>query len=102
MSSSDNRTLTMRLWWIGFQPPCGGFAPWSRFSKSPQWYARDNFSWGDLPFPLFSTKEEADAAFAENGFDPKDYRVVPVKVSIAEVSEKEAKAEVEAGVRTAF
>lgn len=84
MSSSDNRTLTMRMWWIGLQPPYGGVVPWGKFSKSPQWYSRDD-SWGALVFPLFQTKEEADAAFAENGFDEKEYRVVPVLVEVREI-----------------
>ena len=101
MSSANNRILTARMWWIGLQPPYGGAVPWGKFSKSPQWYPRDD-SWGALVYPIFRTKEEADAAFAENGFDPKDSRIVPVRVSIAEVSEEEAKAEVDAGVRTDF
>ena len=76
------RSLTMQLWWIGFQPPTGGVAPWGMFSKSPQ--RQQVGAWGVLPFPLFQTKEEADIAFTENGFDKSEYRVVPVSVTIAE------------------
>lgn len=101
MSSSNSSTFSMRRWWIALQPPGVGYAGWAWFSKSPRWYPRDD-PWGALVFPLFSTKEEADAAFAENGFDEKEYRVVPVKVTVAEVSEEEAKTEVEAGVRRSF
>jgi hypothetical protein len=88
MSSSTERTFSLSFCWvIGFQPPSEsfirGFATWGMLSKTVQWHPQS----GVLPFPLFQDKEEADAAFAENDLDKKGYRVVPVKVTIAEVSE---------------
>jgi hypothetical protein len=84
MNLSNSRTLNVRKWWIALRPPSAGYAGWQWFSKSPRWYPRPD-PWGALAFPLFSTKEEADAAFAENGFDPKEYRVVSVQVTVSEI-----------------
>lgn len=58
-SSTRREYGLMGLWGICVRPPAGGIAPWACFSKS-------NAQWGVLPFPLFSTKEEADTAFTEN------------------------------------
>ena len=87
MSSSTERSLTMHLWAIGYRPPLGGFAVWGKF-KNPQWY-HSHDSWGVLPFPLFSDKEEAANALAENELDKDTYRVVLVKATVSEIPEEE-------------
>jgi len=86
----DMDSLSERLWAVACCGWQAGFAIWGMFSKSPRWYPR-NDSWGGLESVIFWTREEADIAFAENGFDKEQYRVAPVKVTIAEVSEEEAK-----------
>ena len=82
-------SLVQHLWAVSCLPPHGGFVRLSMFPKIQRGLMEC------LECGLFFTKEQAESAFTDHGFDKGHYRVVPVRVTIAEVSEGEALAEIE-------